>query len=254
ADPLLTSLFALIEPIIIQKRGSTLDDLGYDSSHVIDCANHASILCQSLAYSASVFGMTMPPAYENTNDPGGLLFLHAHEPSVVLGVAALGAQLGSQPATFIAARHLAYLRPSLYTRQLIPTIAGLKAWLFASVKLIAPQFPIAAELEGPVREALEALDRGLAGHSRDHLARVVAKLVQSGASLDLKKWIAGVDFTADRAGFVLCHDLEISLELIKASEEGSTAASNQERNKELVLFSVSEPYFALRKKLGVAID
>ena len=147
-----------------------------------------------------------------------------------------------------------YYRPGLYVRQIVPSGTGLKSWLFAAIKLIAPQFPIAGELEGPVNEASAALNANLQGAARDQLARIVSKLLQSGAALDLKRWMAGVDLTADRAGFLLAHDLETAAEIIKASDEASSVVGGQERIKELVLFSVSEQYFQLRQKLKIAVD
>ena len=105
-----------------------------------------------------------------------------------------------------------------------------------------------------MNEALQALERSLHGQARDQLARIVSKLIQAGAALDLKKWLGGVDMTADRAGFICAHDLETAVEIIKASDESSSAVPAQERMKELVLYSVSEPYFQLRKKLRVTVD
>jgi tetratricopeptide (TPR) repeat protein len=254
ADPLLTAVFALIEPAVILSRGSSLEQLGYDARYAIDLARHPYPMSQTLYYAAGVLGMEPPPTFQNTNDPGGLSFLHAHTPAIVLGVAALAADVPPQAAAFIAARHLTYFRPGMYVRHLIPSGTGLKSWLFAAIKLIVPQFPVAAELEGPVNEALAALDRGLPGQTRDQLARIVSKLLQSGGALDLKRWVGGIDLTADRAGLVVAHDLETAAEIIKASDEGSSAVPNQERMKELVLYSVNEGYFTLRQKLRIAID
>ena len=45
---------------------------------------------------------------------------------------------------FVAGRHLTYFRPGYYVRHLVPTGTGLKAWLFAAIKLSVPQFPVAA--------------------------------------------------------------------------------------------------------------
>jgi hypothetical protein len=72
--------------------------------------------------------------------------------------------------------------------------------------------------------------------------------------LDLKKWVNGVDFTADRAGLVLCHDLETAVEIIRASDETSASIGGQQRLKELVLFAISESYFKLRTELGITIE
>ncbi|MCC6217492.1 MAG: tetratricopeptide repeat protein [Polyangiaceae bacterium] len=254
ADPLLTGIFALIEPAVILARGQSFEQLGYDSRYQIDLAQHPYPISQTLHYAAGVLGMTPPPTFQNTNDPGGLSFLHAHSPSIVLGMAAFSTDVPSQAAAFIAARHLTYFRPGMYVRHLVPTGTGLKAWLFAAIKLIVPQFPVAAEMEGPVGEATRALEAHLSGQGRDQLARIVPKLLQSGGSLDLKRWVAGVDLTADRAGFVIAHDLETAVEIIRASAEDSSAVPNQERLKELVLYAVSRPYFDFRRLVSVTID
>ena len=254
ADPLLTSVFALIEPAVIAARGQHFETLGFDRRYAIDLARHPYPMSQTLFYACGVLGMEPPPTFQNNNDPGGLSYLHAYQPSVVLGMAALSADVPPQAAAFIAARHITYFRPGMYVRHLVPSGTGLKAWLFAAIKMIAPQFPVAAEMEGPVGEARQALEHSLHGQGRDQLARIVAKLIQSGGALDLKKWLGGIDMTADRAGFVCAHDLETAVEIIKASDESSSAVPPQERLKELVLYSVSEPYFKLRKKLGISVD
>jgi hypothetical protein len=63
-----------------------------------------------------------------------------------------------------------------------------------------------------------------------------------------------VDLSADRAGFLVAHDLEVACEMIKASDEATAAVPHRDRIKELTLFAVSGKYFRLRKKLGITID
>jgi hypothetical protein len=209
-------------------------------------------MSQTLYYASGVLGMAPPPTFQNPNDPGGLSFVHAQEPALVLGHAALSADAPPQAMAFLAARQLAYFRPGFYTRYLVPTNTGLKAWLFAAIKLIAPQFPVSSDMEGPVKENIELLNKHFHGPHRDHLASLVTKMLQGGGSLDLRRWVLAVDLSADRAGFLLAHDLEVASELIKASED--PALPTRDRIKELVLFSVSEEYFSLRRKLGISID
>ncbi|MFO0659626.1 MAG: tetratricopeptide repeat protein [Polyangiaceae bacterium] len=252
-DPLLTSLFALIEPAILGVRAQPLEALGYDARYQIDLAMHPYPISQTLYYACGVLNIAPPPTFQNPNDMGGLSFLHAHTPSIVLGRAALTGDVPTQLAAFLAARQLTFFRPGFYIRHLIPTGTGLKAWLFAAIKMIAPQFPIAGELEGPVNENIDALKAAFQGPEREHLASIVTKLLQGGGSLDLKKWVAAVDFTADRTGFVLANDLELIVELIKGSEDPSTAVPSRERLKELVLYAVSEEYFGLRDRLVIGI-
>jgi tetratricopeptide (TPR) repeat protein len=253
ADPLLTSIFAIIEPAVLKKNGQPLEALGYQAAYALDLSMHPYPMSQTLAYACGVLGMAPPLSFQNPNDPGGVSFLHAHTPAIVLGQAALASEIPTQAAAFIAARHLTYYRPGLYLRHLVPTGTGLRAWLFAAIKLIVPAFPVSKELEGPVAHNLSVLESMVNGPARDQLASAVTKLLQAGA-IDLKKWIAAIDLTADRAGFVVANDLELAQEMIKAADEASAAVPQKERLKELVLYSVSEDYFAVRAHLGVNID
>jgi tetratricopeptide (TPR) repeat protein/tRNA A-37 threonylcarbamoyl transferase component Bud32 len=253
ADPLLTDIFAVIEPAVLKKNGQPLEALGYQMAYALDLVRHPYPMSQTIHYACSVLGMTPPLCFQNPNDPSGVSFLHAHTPAIVLGAAALAAELPGQAAAFIAARHLAYYRPGLYLRHLVPTGTGLRAWLFAAIKLITPAFPVAKELEGQVKENLAVIEPTVVGPARDLLASIVTKLLTAGA-IDLKKWVAAVDLSADRAGFVVANDLELCMEMIKAADEASSAVPQKDRLKELTLYAVSEPYFAVRQKLGINID
>ncbi|HTN92536.1 MAG TPA: hypothetical protein VL242_53075, partial [Sorangium sp.] len=230
-----------------------LEELGYQLAYQIDLSRHPYPMSQTLYYAAGVLGLEAPLTFQNPNDGGGVSFLHAHVPAIVLGAAALQMDLPTQAASFIAARHLTYYRPGMYLRHLVPTGTGLRAWLFAAIKLISPTFPITKELEGPVKDNLAVLEPTIVGPARDQLASIVTKLLQAGA-IDLKRWVSGIDLTADRAGFLLANDLELAQEMIKAADESSAAVPQKERLKELMLYAVSEEYFAVRQRLGINID
>jgi serine/threonine protein kinase/lipopolysaccharide biosynthesis regulator YciM len=252
-DPLLTRIFALIQPTIVRVRTPSLESLGYDAKYAIDTSLHPYPVSQTLYYAQGVLGLAPPLVFQNPNDAGGLGFLHAHTPAVVLGRAAFEAQVTTQAMAFVAGRHLAYYRPGYYVRHLVPTGTGLKAWLFAAIKLCVPQFPIAGDIQGQVGEAMAAMSADFQGVQREKLASHVSKLLQAGGALDLKKWVGAIDLTADRAGMLLAHDLQVSTEVVRATEDGASIPV-KERLKELVLFSVSEEYFALRDKLQIRVD
>ncbi|HRI71871.1 MAG TPA: tetratricopeptide repeat protein, partial [Polyangium sp.] len=240
ADQLLTDVFAAIQPAVLVKYGKPLEQHGYQMAYAINLTMHPYPMSQTLYYAGSVLGLELPLTFQNPADPGGLSFLHGHVPALVMGAAALAAEVPPQVAGFIAARHLAYYRPGLYVRHLVPTGTGLRAWLFAAIKLISPTFPISNDIQGPVKENLAVIESAVTGAARDELASAVTKLLQAGA-IDIKKWVGGVDYTADRAGFILASDLEIAMEIIKAADEAQASVSQKERHRELVLYSVSEP-------------
>jgi hypothetical protein len=254
SNPLLTNLFALIEPAVIAARAQRLEDLGFDPAMALELQFYPQPMPQTLHYAAGVLGMELPAAFENPSDQGGLSFVHAFTPAISLGRMALSTKVPPQAAAFIAARHLSYYRPGAYIRHLVPTGTGLKSWLFAAIKMNSPQFPVAPDLEGPVTEASKALDESIKGPTRDQLARVVSRLLQDGAALDLKRWVAGVDLTADRIGLVIAHDLETSLEIIAASDESASAVPRERRRRELILYSASRRYLELRSYLSIAVD
>jgi len=254
ADPLLTALFAFIQRAVIAARAKRPEEFGYGNEHRLDPAQHPFMVVQSIGYMSDILGMAAPPLYHNANDNGFLSFLHAPNPSMVLGRLAVSVEELGQDVAFMTARHLTYYRPGMYVRHLIPTGTGLKAWLFAAIKLITPHFPITPDLEGAVREAVVALDRGIVGPERDHLARIVSKLLQQGAALDLKRWVGGIDLTADRVGLIFSDDLGMAIQLLRSSPEDSSSVPSTERVKELMRYSVSEEYFGIRARLRVAVD
>jgi hypothetical protein len=253
ADPLVTRIFTLIQPTIIRVRTQPLQALGYDERFRLDLASQPYPILQMLYYVHGVLGFEPPPVYQNPNDPAGLGFLHAHTPAIVLGVAAFERNVPAQSLAFVTGRHATYFRPGYYVRHLVPTGTGLKAWLFAAIRLCVPQFPIAPELQGQVEEALTAMVTDFQGTRRELLASTVSKLLQSGGAIDLKKWVAAIDLTADRTGFLLAHDLSIAAEVMRATDEASSVPS-KERIKEIVLYSISQEYFALREILQIGVE
>jgi hypothetical protein len=253
ADPLVTRIFAALQPTIIRARTQAIEALGYDPRYQIDLQQHPYPVSQTLYYVQGVLGFPAPPVFQNPNDPAGLGFLHAHTPSIVLGRAAFESVVPNQSLAFVAGRHLTYFRPGFYVRHLVPTGTGLKAWLFAAIKLCVPQFPVAPDLQGQVAEAIQLMSKDFQGVQKEILASTVSKLLQSGGAIDLKKWVAAIDLTADRAGFLVAHDLAVAAEVMRATEDAASVAA-KERVKEIVLFSISEEYLELREKLQITVE
>lgn len=252
-DPTLTRIFAMIQPTIVRVRTQPLEQLGFDLRYAIDTSVHPYPVSQTLYYVQGVLAMPPVATFQNPNDPGSLGIVHARTPAIVLGQAAFDNTVPNQALAFLAGRHLTSFRPGFYVRHLVPTGTGLKAWLFAAIKLCVPQFPVSPDLQGQVSEAMAAMAQDFVGAQKEMLASAVSKLLQAGGALDLKKWVAAIDLTADRVGFLLAHDLQVATEVIRSTED-ATSVAVKERMKDIVLFSVSEEYFALRQKLTITID
>ena len=111
---------------------------------------------QTIPYVADMLGQPCPPLFQNPNDYGELSFLHAQPPVIVVGTAVIGVALPIQTVTFMAARHLTFYRPGPLRATARADTTGLKAWLFAAMRLMTPQFPIPADLRPRWRGARSA--------------------------------------------------------------------------------------------------
>jgi tetratricopeptide (TPR) repeat protein len=251
-DPLLSDIFTTIRPAVVAVRSQPLSSFKLDAAKKRDAENDSADMARTLWYAASASRIALPEVYYRDDDPGGLSFVFSEKPAVGLGK---GAQGGGPPQAlaFLAGRHLAYYRGGLYLRHLVPTGSGLRAWLLAAIKSVVPQFPVSADLAASVAEHQAAFKQHLSGPAQETLRSLVQRLLAAAPELDLKKWTAAVDLTADRLGFVLANDLELATAVVRASPEEASAVPQKDRLRELHLYAVSESYLSLRHKLGLAI-
>jgi len=252
SDPLLTSVFAAILPAVLKARGVPLSQYGIVDTQRIDPASDEGQMAQTLHYAAGVFGLKTPIVYAHEADDSGINFAHTDPPSLFLGKTALAGG-PTKALAFLAGSRLSYFRSGHYVRQLVPTGTGMRAWLFAAIRAVQPSFPLADALTDAVTENVGSIKAHLAGPSIEVLGSLVSKLLAADNALDLKRWTAGVDLTADRAGFLLANDLGMSLAVIRAGGDDSGGVPQADRLRELRAFAISESYFRLRHELGIAL-
>jgi hypothetical protein len=142
----------------------------------------------------------------------------------------------------------------LRLRTLLPNNTALKSWLLGAIRLLKPRFPVASELEASVSEAARVLETAGGGEYRDHLVHTVTKLLQDSTALDLKRWVRSVDQAADRAGLILCGDLDTSIALLRSEPARQGAVEPVARARDLLVYSVSTSYMALRERLSISVD
>ncbi len=251
-DPLLTEIFSLVLPAAAEGVLQEPEQAGISEASRIDPDAGQVPMAGMLQYAAALLELPLPELHRR-DEAGGLSFVWSRPPVVGLGRGAL-VEAPPQALAFVAARHLAYLRPGHLLRHLVPRGRGLRAWLLAAIELAQPGFPVPAAMQQAVSRNREALERSLQEEERRELASVVHRLLAAAPELDLKRWIAAVDLTADRVGFLVAGDLEVAVAVVKASPEGGGGPSPKERLKELYLYSVSDAYLRLREQLGIEVD
>lgn len=253
-EPLLGVIFAALEPIVVQARAQPLADLGYLPELALDTQQLDDPAVHAVAYVAGALGAIPPLVFHDAGLDQLVVTLPSREPALVLGARATAESTSSQSLVFALTRALLELQPGFRLRRLLSSGTAFKAWLLAAIRLNVPSFPLPPELLGPVEEASRALLALANGAQREELTRRVAHLLQESSELDIKRWAAGVDFTADRIGFVLAHDLRTATSAVESAVSDEFTPARELRLRELVFFAVSESYFQLRSGLHIGID
>jgi tetratricopeptide (TPR) repeat protein len=254
-DEKIVGIFRILEAAILQAKAQSYKSANLKPEHRIDAKEAHETLPRTFHYAAGVLDIPLPDFYLWREDKSiGIIFTPTAPPAIVVGGEALKEE-NTQTLAFVAARHLTYYLPGFYLRVFLQTGTALSTWLLAAIKFVIPQFPVPGEFKNRVPDAVGIMKKFLDQNQKEILTAKVQTFMESVAGgIDLKKWSAGVDFTADRAGLLVCNDARNAFSVIRKMHVDSWFAPVKDRVAELSLFSVSDEFFILREKLGFAIQ
>lgn len=216
-----------------------------------DFRNSTLQFARTFGWAAQVLGLPIPELVVRNDQPISVNAL-ASEPKASEAGRAVLSGLSAPECAFVSAKHLASYRPELYVRNLFPAQAELTVMLFAGVVIAEPGTPLPQELVSNVRATAAALTQYMDAHSREVLATFVKRFVEDGAKVNIKRWSRAAELTAGRAALLLTGDLEVAKKVV-SGEKATADLSAADKMKDLLVFSVSPEYSALREALGVAI-
>jgi hypothetical protein len=182
----------------------------------------------------------------NTADKGRL------SPSMVIGKPLLEKDDQSEIA-FDVGKRLAYLRPERYVSYALSTLPRIENAFAAA--LTASGRPATPGVNGS-DEATK-----LAAHIRstvpnavlEHVGAVARKLDDSPVNGVVTGWRTATDLTANRVGLILCNDFETAAKQIATEDSTISTMPAKERLRDLLAYSVSESYFAVRRHLALTV-
>ncbi|HEX4450938.1 MAG TPA: tetratricopeptide repeat protein [Kofleriaceae bacterium] len=209
-------------------------------------------------YLAQVLNVPLPEVYLlDDNKAVDIQLANAIEksevcPSFVVRPHALQGKTEREVA-FLLARRLAFMRPEYYLRMLLPTNTELKIVLLSTIVMLQPRFPVPPNMVEPVQQYLPKMQKRLPPHALEQLDAVIQRFIKATPEINLAKWGHAVDAVSHRAGFVACGDLEVAARAVAGESVVVDGPTAKDKVKELVLFSVSEEYFAVRAQMGLAI-
>ena len=217
-----------------------------------DPATSTVTLARTFGWAAQVLGLPCPLLYVRSDIGGALVAVANDQPTSVAGQTVLTG-FSTQDLLFIVGKHLALYRGEHYIKTLFPTVTELTVLLFAGIKLVAPDTPSPPDIDKQIMATAQTLRTYIQPMQLEGLRMVVKKFLAEGAKANIKRWVQTVEITATRSGLLLCGDMEIAKKIIAAEPQQPGDLTAQEKVKELLLFSVSPQYHALRKVLGLEI-
>lgn len=253
----ISRIFEMLVPAALQAKIAMLRNQKklpqIDARFRQDPATSTVTFAKTFGWAAQVLGVATPPLYVRNDVQAYITALPTEPPSTVAGQLVLS---GFQPQelTFICGKHLSLYRPEHFIKVLFPTKDELTVMLFAGVLLAAPQQPMPPDMDQQIRATAQSLAHFLQPVQLEGLKQVVKAFLADGARANVRRWAQGVELTACRAGLALSGDLEIARKIIGAEQQVPGEPTAAEKMKELLIFTVSEEYLAIRKALGIAVQ
>ncbi len=252
----ISTIFQMLVPAARTAKGMELRQSGklqgLDPRFKQDPATSTVTFAKTFFWAVQVLGTIVPELYVRTDVSAGITAVPSDPPASIAGQAVLS---GFQPSelAFICAKHLSGYRGESYIRALFPTQSELTIMFFAGVYLAAPNTPLPQDIAPLVQRSAQALVKYMDAVQGEHLRAAVKQWMSEGSTANIKRWMQAIELTACRAALLVCGDLEIAKRILAGEAALPGDLTPAEKMKELLLFSVSDDYSALRQALGITI-
>ena len=236
---------ALLGRVSAMRRDGTLPRIDPDAYQNPLTSTVSAV--RALSWAAATLGLRAPPAYVAPEQDAGFEILTVVPPSTRIGSRAL-ASWSAPRLAFTAGRHLSWFREDHFVCTLVPSVAYLESIFYAALLLGAPTLQLSEDVRERAKAFSQAIVPCLEPPQIERLRRLVARFLARGGRTNLKHWVRGAEWTACRAGLLLCGELSTAADVL-SNEPGA-----ESRITELETFWASEAAGSLRRKLGVSLD
>lgn len=209
-------------------------------------------LVKTLAWSARLLGVGLPKVFIFPELKTSFAVPPSPEPTICVNKS-LASGLEMPELAFLWSRQLAFLRPEYRLFSFFPSVSELAALLLAALSIGgAPGVPL-KKLEDDAKLFARGLRRHLEPADVERLESTVADFPLRESSNRVRAWVRSTELTANRAGLLACGSVELAAKLVRRFPLGGSVETEDQLN-DLLAFSVSEPYAALRDRLGVLVS
>jgi hypothetical protein len=235
---------ALLGRVSAMRRDRSLPVLDPEKRHDPHASTVSAV--RALSWAATTLGLRTPPIYVDAAEPLAFEVLPALPPAIRIGAPMLSGQSAVQLA-FHCGRQLTWLREEHFVCTLVPSIAYLEELFLAALSIGAPQLDFLPEVRKRIALVAEAIVPVLDEPRLAKLRENVARFLAEGGRTSLRRWAQAAEWTALRAGLLLCGDLDTACEAVR------NETNAQDRVRELERFFASDDASHLRRELGIAL-
>jgi hypothetical protein len=250
-DPDLARLCVALWPALLSMRLRAERDLGLRPRDEVDFASPPPGFARCFQSAARDLGIPRPRLWIREDIPGGLAYLNVSPVGSLCGKT-LATGFSLDEMLFAAAHHLALYRPEVYLVALLPSLSDLVTLACAGL-LLERRVPADPKLA----RVAEPLERFMVPQVRDSLRTACAELTLIGdprtaISEALARFRRAALLSSARAGLVLSGSLKVASRMLRLMP-AQPGLTTDDLVDDLVGFSVSPAYAALRREVGVAL-
>jgi predicted Zn-dependent protease len=252
-DRRIGDLFAIASPFLAASAAYDPTHVGLRKRTQVDLGRDESLWARTLVQLGATLALPLPDVYRMEGEAGQTTLVNVRQrtgprPTLLLGPPTM--RRSSFDLVFDLAPHLAFLRPERFPKVALRTPAILQGVLGVLRALCAPN---GAPLEGEAGQLKAHLAKAMPPAALAGLAEAGRRLGDDGDPIDVEKWIAATDLSAARLALALTGELAAAFRVISSEPIPLSTIPAHRRMADLVAFSVSDDYFAVRQQLGLAV-
>jgi tetratricopeptide (TPR) repeat protein len=256
-DPFIDAIFRWLGPFVAAAAAQQHQMVGLRRKERVDVATDQRVPTRVLRYVAETLELTAPDLFFKESEPSSLTLVNLQEKGVLTPALVIGRgieQRGSEvELVFEMGKGMAFLRPERFVRSAVPSAPTLDVALRAALTLAGTPIGSGGH-NGEVEKLAGDLARIVPKNVSEQIAGVGRRLLaERGGAIDVPGWMGAADLTAARVGFALTNDLASAARVISTEPVAGSPLSPKDRLRDLLAFSVSEDYFAVRKVLGLEV-
>lgn len=249
----ISEVFGIVLPVLLKKAGEPLRHYGVTKSSArIKKSNRP--IADLFYYAADFLGLEEPPKlYFKKKEQLGFTYMRTDPPASLCGEL-YSQDLSLNELLFLAANHLSYYRHGCLLPRLMPSDLELKSLLIAAMKLGNPVFQHPKGATQVVSRQSNALERLLNEIQKADLQDAANLFIATNTPPSIRKWRAGIEYTASRAAMLLTGDLVVAAQAVRSAGKQLGQLSVSKKIADLKSFSVSQEYAELRRTLGMSLN